>query len=40
MFSSWISRVQQIIKSCEKYDKSLFLSGRSISENIEISKEL
>ncbi len=40
MFSSWISRVQQIIKACEKYDKTVFLSWRSISENVEISKEL
>lgn len=40
IFSSWISRMQQIIDSCEKYDKVLFLSWRSIVENIAISKEL
>jgi ribonuclease J len=40
MFSSWISRVQQILTSCEKYDKSVFLSGRSLVENIDIAKEL
>jgi ribonuclease J len=25
-FSSWISRVQQLIDICEKYDKTIFLS--------------
>ncbi len=40
IFSSWISRVQQIINACEKYDKSIFLSGRSMIENVAISKEL
>jgi len=39
-FSSWISRVQQLIDSCEKYDKTIFLSGRSMVENIDIAKEL
>lgn len=40
IFSSWISRVQQIIKACEAYDKYVFLSGRSMVENVAISKEL
>lgn len=40
IFSSWISRVQQIINACEQYDKHIFLSGRSMIENIAISKEL
>ncbi len=40
IFSSWISRVQQIINACEKYDKYIFLSGRSMVENIAIAKDL
>ncbi len=40
IFSSWISRVQQIINACEAYDKYVFLSGRSMVENVAISKEL
>lgn len=40
IFSSWISRMQQIINSCEKHNKFLFLSWRSIVENIAIAKEL
>lgn len=40
MFSSWISRVQQIIDICEKHDKYIFLAGRSLVENSAISKEL
>jgi len=40
IFSSWISRVQQIINACEAYDKCVFLSGRSMVENVAISKEL
>ena len=39
-FSSWISRVQQLIDICEKYDKTIFLSGRSMVENVNIAKEL
>jgi len=39
-FSSWISRVQQLVNICEKYDKTIFLSGRSMVENINIAKEL
>lgn len=39
-FSSWISRVQQLIKIAEKYDKIIFLSGRSMIENVAIAKEL
>ncbi len=40
IFSSWISRVQQIINAAEKNGKVVFLSGRSMVENIAISKEL
>ena len=40
IFSSWISRVQQIINACESHNKTVFLSGRSMVENIAISKEL
>lgn len=39
-FSSWISRVQQLINICEKYDRTIFLSGRSMVENVAIAKEL
>lgn len=39
-FSSWISRVQQLIDISEKYDKHIFLSGRSMVENVAIAKEL
>ena len=40
IFSSWISRVQQIINSCEANDKYIFLSWRSMLENVAIAKEL
>lgn len=39
-FSSWISRVQQLVNIAEKYDKTIFLSGRSMVENVSIAKEL
>lgn len=39
-FSSWISRVQQLINIAQKYDKTIFLSGRSMVENVAIAKEL
>lgn len=39
-FSSWISRIQQLVDICEKYDKTIFLSGRSMVENVAIAKEL
>lgn len=39
-FSSWISRVQQLIDICEKYDRHIFLSWRSMIENIAIAKKL
>ncbi|MFA5917285.1 MAG: ribonuclease J [Candidatus Gracilibacteria bacterium] len=39
-FSSWISRVQQLINICEKHNKQIFLSGRSMIENTAIAKEL
>lgn len=39
-FSSWISRVQQLIDIAEKYDKHIFLSGRSMVDNIGIAQKL
>jgi len=39
-FSSWISRVQQLHDICVKHDKYIFLSGRSMVENVAIAKEL
>ncbi len=39
-FSSWISRVQQLIDIAEKHDKFIFLSGRSMVENIAIAQKL
>lgn len=39
-FSSWISRVQQLIDIAEKYEKYIFLSGRSMVENIAIAQKL
>lgn len=39
-FSSWISRVQQLINICDKHGKQIFVSGRSMVENIAIAKEL
>ncbi len=39
-FSSWISRVQQLIDIAEKYDKYIFLSGRSMVENIQVALKL
>lgn len=39
-FSSWISRVQQLIDICDKHWKHIFLSWRSMIENIAIAKEL
>ena len=39
-FSSWISRVQQLADICDKYGKTIFLSGRSMIENVAIAKEL
>ena len=39
-FSSWISRVQQLIDIAARHDKHIFLSGRSMVENIAIAKEL
>lgn len=39
-FSSWISRVQQLIDICDKYWKQIFVSWRSMVENVAIAKEL
>lgn len=39
-FSSWISRIQQLIDICDTYWKTIFLSWRSMVENVAIAKEL
>jgi ribonuclease J len=39
-FSSWISRVQQLINIADKYWKTIFLSWRSMIENVAIAKQL
>lgn len=39
-FSSWISRVQQLVDIAQKYDKYIYLSGRSMVENIAIAQKL
>ncbi len=39
-FSSWISRVQQLVDTAEKYDKYIYLSGRSMTENVAIAQKL
>jgi len=39
-FSSWISRVQQLVDIAEKHGKYIFLSGRSMTENIAIAQKL
>ena len=39
-FSSWLSRVQQLVDICQKYDKVMFLSWRSMIENVAIAREL
>ena len=39
-FSSWISRIQQLVDISVKYDKTIFLSGRSMIENVNIAKKL
>ena len=40
IFASWISRVQQLIDIADKYGKTIFLSWRSMVENVSIAKEL
>lgn len=40
IFASWISRVQQLINIAEKYGKTIFLSWRSMVENVNIAKDL
>ena len=39
-FSSWISRVQQLIDIAESHDKYIFLSWRSMVENIAVAQKL
>ncbi|PZM83853.1 ribonuclease J [Candidatus Gracilibacteria bacterium] len=40
IFASWISRVQQLIDIASKHGKTIFLSGRSMVENVSIAKDL
>lgn len=40
MFSSMVGRLKQIIDYCVAADKIVFLSGRSMVNNIEVAKEL
>ncbi len=39
-FSSWISRVQQLVDICNKHDRQIFLSWRSMIENVNIARNL
>lgn len=39
-FSSWISRVQQLVDICNKHDRHIFLSWRSMIENVAIARKL
>jgi ribonuclease J len=39
-FSSLIGRIQQIIEYAKKYNKKIFVSGRSMRENMEIARNL
>lgn len=39
-FSSLISRIQQVFKLAEKYDRKVAIEGRSMKHNVEISYEL
>lgn len=39
-FSSLIGRIQQIIENAQKYNRKIFVSGRSMIENMDISKRL
>lgn len=39
-FSSLIWRIHQIVEACEKHGKYVFLSGRSMVENVRIAKDL
>ncbi|MFC1748058.1 ribonuclease J [Pseudomonadota bacterium] len=39
-FASQIGRVQQIIDICQKYGRTIYISGRSLSENINIAEKL
>ncbi len=39
-FSSLISRIQQVIDSCIRYNRKIFISGRSMVDNIDIASKL
>jgi len=39
-FSSLIGRIQQIINSCIRHNRKIFISGRSMIDNIEIASKL
>lgn len=39
-FASLIGRIQQIIQTAQKYDRKVYLSGRSMVDNVAIAKQL
>ncbi|MBI2907573.1 MAG: ribonuclease J [Chloroflexi bacterium] len=39
-FASLISRIQQVIDAAEKHGKRLFIVGRSMSDNVQMAREL
>lgn len=39
-FASLIGRIQQIIQTAQKYDRHIYLSGRSMVDNVAIAKQL
>lgn len=39
-FSSLVWRIQQIVEACERHNKTVFLSGRSMVENVRIARDL
>jgi ribonuclease J len=39
-FSSLLNRIQQIVEHAKKYDRTVFISGRSMETNIEIAQNL
>ncbi len=40
LFSSNIPRIQQVVNSCKRFGRKLFVSGKSLVTNIRIAKEL
>lgn len=39
-FSSLLTRIQQVLELCEKYDRKLLVEGRSMNNNIEIAHQM